>query len=337
MIPILLLILKIIGIVLLVLISLLLLLIFTVLLVPVRYRISAAQGKDQFSMEGTVSWLLHLIHARISMIGTKPHIRVRIFGKVVFDNLKVKKTRTKVAKKRKSVKKNIRNRTNMETKNPVVSKTPQIDEASKKDDILKNDTTDPLDIVKDFADVKTEDIPKIIEGMEKSESTKHRQSLLQKIRDIVKKIKEIISTFFQGMKDKIRKWIESSVNIKRKIALLLEFVKDEINQEAFKLTYFSLIKLLKHILPTKLKSSIIFGTGDPCSTGQALGALSILYSFYGDKIQITPDFENKRFEGRLAARGRIRLVTILIIVIKLILDKRFKYLKSNMKTLKEAL
>jgi len=271
------------------------------------------------------------------MIGTKPHIRVRIFGKVVFDNLKVKKTRTKVAKKRKSVKKNIRNRTNMETKNPVVSKTPQIDEASKKDDILKNDTTDPLDIVKDFADVKTEDIPKIIEGMEKSESTKHRQSLLQKIRDIVKKIKEIISTFFQGMKDKIRKWIESSVNIKRKIALLLEFVKDEINQEAFKLTYFSLIKLLKHILPTKLKSSIIFGTGDPCSTGQALGALSILYSFYGDKIQITPDFENKRFEGRLAARGRIRLVTILIIVIKLILDKRFKYLKSNMKTLKEAL
>ena len=103
------------------------------------------------------------------------------------------------------------------------------------------------------------------------------------------------------------------------------------------MTYGSIGKLLKHILPRKLKANIIYGTGDPCSTGQILGALSILYSMYGDRVTIIPDFENQRFEGNAMARGRIRLVTILIIVIKLILDKRFRQLRNNVRLLKEAL
>jgi hypothetical protein len=65
--------------------------------------------------------------------------------------------------------------------------------------------------------------------------------------------------------------------------------------------------------------------------------MGILYGFYGDRVVIIPDFENKVFEGKHYARGRIRLITLLIIVIKLISDKRFKRLKSNFLILKEAL
>lgn len=352
MLYIILLILKILGMILLVLISLLLLLLLTVLLVPIRYRLLATHGEHQFSMEGTISWLLHIIHARISMTDLKPHIRARIFGIVVFDNLKVKKTKTKYMKKSKSRKsRNIRNRRTNYTKETSAGE-PHIETISKKDDIPKVETTEQVSKKDNIPKVETteraskteapinskkEEMPRINKIIEEPEIKEQRQSLFQKFRNQIKRFKEKIITFFQGIKGRIKKWIDTSANIKRKIELLLDFIRDEINQEAFKLTYSSLIKLLKHILPTKLKSSIIFGTGDPCSTGQALGAFSILYSIYGDKIQITPDFENKRFEGRHAARGRIRLVTILIIVIKLILDKRFKYLKGNMKTLKEAL
>jgi Protein of unknown function (DUF2953). len=150
-------------------------------------------------------------------------------------------------------------------------------------------------------------------------------------------MKEKIVAFFIGLKDKIIKWYDNAVNIKQKINLVSAFITDELNREGFQITFLSLKKLLKHILPTKLNSRIEFGTGDPCSTGQALGAMGILYSFYGDKIVGVPDFENKKFEGKHYAKGRIRLITILIIVIRLIVDKRFKILKSNFQILKEAL
>lgn len=178
-----------------------------------------------------------------------------------------------------------------------------------------------------------------------------RISFLKKVLMILKKLKEKIISFFTGVKNKViaikNKFAElkekvinlfkSASNLKHKIKLISDFIKDEINRQGFKITYSSLKRLIKHILPRKLKSRIVFGTGDPCSTGQALGVMSILYSFYGDKIQIIPDFEHKIFEGKHYARGRIRLITLLIIVVKLILDKRFQQLKKNYQILKEAL
>lgn len=159
------------------------------------------------------------------------------------------------------------------------------------------------------------------------------KSFMAKVHNLIDKVK----AFREGFINKIKSILESAADIKRKAGLIFDFIKDEYNKQGFRITFASLKKLLKHILPTKLRSRIVFGTGDPCSTGQALGAMSILYSFYGDKIQIVPDFENQRLEGKHYARGRIRLVTILIIVIKLILDKRFKHLRMNFQILKEAL
>lgn len=166
------------------------------------------------------------------------------------------------------------------------------------------------------------------------------RNIIDKTRHIKDKITNIINkikSFRENATERIRSILTSAAGVKQKISLVLDFIRDEYNRQGFQITYTSLKKLLKHILPKKLKSRIVFGTGDPCSTGQALGAMSILYSFYGDKIRIVPDFENKRFEGKHYARGRIRLVTILIIVIKLILDKRFKLLSKNFQILKEAL
>ena len=81
---------------------------------------------------------------------------------------------------------------------------------------------------------------------------------------------------------------------------------------------------------------LLFGTGDPCSTGKVLGVLSLIYGLYGEHIEITPDFNNKVLEGNFNVKGRIRLVRIIIIVTKLLLDKRFKRLKNNFSRLKEG-
>ncbi len=164
-----------------------------------------------------------------------------------------------------------------------------------------------------------------------------KESIFKKLSHKVIEIKNKIVAFFCNIKRKIIVAAETISGVKHKVGLIHGFIKNEINKEGFQVTFESLRKMIKHILPTKLKSRIVFGTGDPCSTGQALGVASVLYSFYGDKVQIIPDFENKIFEGKHYARGRIRLVTILIIVIKLIVDKRFKRLKNNFQILKEAL
>lgn len=167
---------------------------------------------------------------------------------------------------------------------------------------------------------------------------KHKKkTIFTKAADLIRRLFAGVKAFFAGIRDKIIQLAAKASDLRAKLKLITDFLHDSANREGFSLTYSKVKSLLKHILPYKLKSTVRFGTGDPCTTGQALGAISILYSFYGDKISVTPDFENKLFEGKHYARGRIRAITILIIAFKLLRDERFKRLKTNFLLLKEAL
>jgi hypothetical protein len=329
-------------------------------------------------MEGRASWLLHIINTKFTYLEGTPHIRIRIFGFVLYDNLnpkkqKIKKKKIKNIKIRKQKEEIPKSEQKKVIKKKIDKNMKEIesrtnDEAEhKKDEVfINNHKSDTIRIDQthkqveenvNILDKKDEDelrqqqkvrleAPKIrvvdqeqqgVEDVQEEGAEEEKSSILKKILLKMKRWKEMISTFFIQLKKKIIKWFETLVNIKQKIGLISDFIKDELNREGFHIIYSSIKKLLKHLLPTKLKSRIVFGTGDPCSTGQALGFMGILYSFYGDKIQVIPDFENKRLEGKHEAQGRIRLITILLIVIKLMLNKRFKQLKRNFLILKEAL
>lgn len=387
-----LLILKIIGILLLAVLGLLLLVLLITLLVPIRYQVALEHG-EAFFMKGRANWLLHLIHVNFSHMEGVLQIKVRLFGFVVYDNLKPKplkekkpksKTSAKKAKKKKPAKKtstttsksdikksekeqkinvdlnkeNLSNKGN--DKKPNIANETIIDNNIKKVNTLSNETIRETLVLQKQTDSNKEELlqPKMSETKasfavnrqetenkeannwqaDKKQADKDKkETIFHKIISKLKSFKEKISKSFQELKAKVINSFMTLKNLRHKISLISEFIKEEINREGLHITYASLKRLLKHILPTKLRSRLVFGTGDPCSTGQALGALGILYSFYGDKIQIIPDFVNSRLEGKHFARGRIRLVTILIIVVKLILDKRFKQLKKNFIILKEAL
>ena len=320
MLQIILMILKIIGTIVLVLIGALLLILAVVLIVPVRYRLSV-QWKEEFYLNGTVSWLLHVFHTRISMENTEPHIRVRIFGFVIYDNEKPGRHRSfKTAAKA------------GETKGPDTKKA--VYELPEEKDAAMDHTgietrENPVDTL-ETPDTKFFNI-------ERHKDKPKRETLWERVLAKIRSIRNRISRFFKGLANRILKLCQSFAEQKRKAGLILEFFRDELNREGFQYTFSSIKKLLKHILPTKLRASIVYGTGDPCSTGEILGVFGMLYGLYGDKLSVTPDFESQRFAGDLDAKGRIRLITILIIVIKLMLDRRFKQLRCNLKTLKEAL
>lgn len=88
--------------------------------------------------------------------------------------------------------------------------------------------------------------------------------------------------------------------------------------------------LLKKIKPSKIEGNVIFGTGDPASTGQMIGLIAVLYGTIPEKLEIIPDFEEKKYEGTVLFRGKIRLVYALIVAGRLLLDKNFRYIVKEL-------
>ena len=67
------------------------------------------------------------------------------------------------------------------------------------------------------------------------------------------------------------------------------------------------------------------GFDDPATTGNVLAAASILYAFYGDRLQVTPYFDQEILEGEVEASGRVRLAA------KVWFHKDFRMLRKEYK------
>lgn len=107
---------------------------------------------------------------------------------------------------------------------------------------------------------------------------------------------------------------------------VLEFIKKQENQDTARLIFRQVKAVVRHILPRKVRGSITFGFDDPYMTGQVLSAASILYAWYGGHLQITPVFEDEVLEGEGFLKGRIRMGTVLILGIRILLNKNFRIL-----------
>jgi hypothetical protein len=167
----------------------------------------------------------------------------------------------------------------------------------------------------------------------KDKKTSLLKNFFLKIKDFFRKIKNFFINFiklFFNIKDKL-------AGLRRFILNCKMFLKNEENRSAIKHMSNSLVKVLKHIRPTKLSVNMEFGTGDPCTTGQALAVIALFYGYYGESIRIIPNFETSIAEGSIYIKGRIRLFTLLVICIKLILDKNFRLFLKNIKSFKEEL
>lgn len=367
--------LKIIGLILLAVLGLLLVLALTVLFVPIRYRAFAQKEEENISLDAKVHWLLHLITLRITWINGELISLLKVAGITVYDNRKPKaekKRREKKAEKSKRTKsekkmqrlKDYKKLTAEENKDeetpPVGANTAKtdrieidfIDEGKnrkneieqsviKKEEIIvkneevivKNDT-----IMQEKTNLQEEKCQQEEKQSFFSRFGEKTKLLIQKIRKIIQKIKDSSKkavSFVRKIREKMSGFVNIIKNIKIKKELIQAFLKEPVNRNGIKSAFRSVVKLLKHIRPKKLHGRIQFGTGDPCSTGQALGIAGVFYGMYGDKIIIQPDFENEVLNGELYVRGRIRLIVLLIITVKLLLNEEFKQLLKNAQRLKE--
>lgn len=110
---------------------------------------------------------------------------------------------------------------------------------------------------------------------------------------------------------------------------LMELLREEYTKRFICIAKDNMLHLWKQLRPRTMRGELRFGTGDPCSTGQALGLIAVLYSWIGSGVHVIPDFEQKCLEGRIEIKGRIRMITLIVIAVKIMFNKDFKQLQRK--------
>ena len=121
----------------------------------------------------------------------------------------------------------------------------------------------------------------------------------------------------------------------RKVSSIIGCVKQD--KKAVKRLFREIRELVHYLAPTRIGGEMIVGTGDPASTGLALGVISLFPAVYQEGVRIRPDFEEKRFEAKGYVKGRIRVIYFLRLLFRLYKDRELKHLwKQINKVKKEA-
>lgn len=303
MLHIILLILKIIGITLLCIIGLILLLTLVVLFVPVRYK-AALKYNDDLNLKAKVTWLLHLLSVTVTYPDEKLHFTVKIFGIRIIDN-----NRPPRQKKEKKQKEQPKITETLSNENPI-------NENTGSSNIQENETEKATQMP-DSSNENPSPTDSIDE--EGTPNTK-KKSIIQKIKDLIQKIRYTI----HNICDKIKKIIHN-------IEYYIDLWHKKQTQAAYKHIKQEIKRLFLHIRPRKLKGYVEFGMENPETTGKILGGVSMFYALYGNNILIVPNFNEKVMNVDLKLNGRIRFVVLLGIGLRLIRDKNLRRLLKLLK------
>lgn len=197
----------------------------------------------------------------------------------------------------------------------------------------RKEETPKEDIVEsDLEELEEEfELEKQEEQQKPQEKKKGRKAKIEKKKQTKKQnIFHKIKCTIQIICDKIR----HAWNIKEEI---IKFLKNDVHKVAYQILKKEILIFLKHLRPRTLQGHIRFGMEDPYNTGRILALLSSLYPFYGDKVQIYPEFDQVVLEGELKMKGRIYLFTIVKALWILYCSKEIRKTYHDYKQIKKSL
>ena len=304
--------LKIIGIVLLWILLIVLFLILLVLFVPVRYKADAnipeteldkGFDMDKMHIKAGFSWLLHLISGGIDYPESK-EFTIRVFGIKVFPR---KNKDSKV--------------TEQKTEDDL-AKAEEENIDNNEDEILDNNADKDTSLSSDNSIDNNGNAPESNSAnfTENSENEPEDKALIEIITDIFEKIENILKT----PQTVLRKIQYTISRVCGKIGMIKTTLENDIFKRAFSLVKRKLIRILKMILPDKIKADILFGTGDPADTAEVLAVYSALYPTLYKKVSFEPDFDRKVLRADVHVKGHITLFTILYCVLVCYFNKDVK-------------
>ena len=319
-------ILKVIGLILLCILSFLLILLLTVLFVPVRYLVKGVRKAPDFEpvdLQLKVSWLLQILSVHYHY--PKPgYFIIRLFGLKIYTTDPDKPIKTKKKRKRKNSEKEtvpeaetvLTHETAVTQENAVTEESaPEEENTTTEGPVGDEDTSEAYSVASES--IETESVEAESEEADEEPTLK---KFFQKLIDILQNIRYTFQKIYDNIKE-----------ILHNIKYYTEMIQSDSFQNAFRYSKNELWKLIKKLIPGKIKANLLVGTGDPASTGNILAIHGILYPLIGNHVVITPDFENKILEGDFLVKGKITLFRILITALRIYFHKDIRRLLKEFK------
>ncbi|MBQ9119402.1 MAG: hypothetical protein IJY09_05015 [Lachnospiraceae bacterium] len=309
--------LKLIGILLLSLLGLFLVMLLIVLFVPVRYRAKITRQGSELTVKARVGWLGPIIRVPVVYQDGKLSYGVKLLFFQVFPR-----------NKKESVEESAESGTSDTIEGGAEEKTEATPaQVLEQSEAQSTDTTS-----EEVLSEQTEENDALPEGVQQEETEPEEEPqgavarLCWKIQKLLDKVKALYQKLVDkvcGIRDKIRQKVtatkEKITGLRTRILDVCAFLQADSTRLALRLTGKSIFQLIKYMLPYKIKGEVIFGTGDPYSMGQILSVLGICYGLYARTLNITADFEATEFrlDAQVELKGRIRMVRVLYILVKL--------------------
>lgn len=302
------------GIVLLCAAAFIVLAVLLILLVPVRYKITADGSGSGIKAAAGAKWLGGLARAKVQSKDFKVTYSVKIlfftilkgeFGKE--DKKKKPETFELIIGEDEPPGKDVRtgcsDGLSKEDKPSGRSKKKRVSEPEKTCDQIRSEEPENTRCGRSLFDQAELAVNRIFENAEKFKS--RNLKLFKKIKAVFKKIKQI------------------------------KYIWDApVTRRAVKSIKIRLSGFLNHIKPKKIKGELTIGFEDPAQTASAYAAAAIISGSLGAELIIKPDFEEKKFEAEnLLISGRIFIGYVVILALKLLTDKDVKrvvnYIRRN--------
>lgn len=318
MISVLLTILKIIAIIIFAVFGFLLFLLLIVLFVPVRYRAKGSYQYNEAMVEACAAWLLHIVSLKAAYSKEQAfHLRLKLFGILVYDNLKRNNRK-------------IKNKKTKATKTNSDEHMSEIQAASMKDVSEKQEEKNLENTTQKQADCTIEQ--KILTDNEmtndfiKGETTQ-KNNFFQKIKHFV----VIFVNFFKNIKFTFRKICDTIMKIKDNIKYYLELLQLDSTKQAFSTCTKQLKWIKKHVLPKKYQVNLHLGFEDPAIMGEVLAVWGMLYPWHLGNIDIQPEFDDSVIEGTFLFKGYVSVYVFVWTACVLFFDKDIKLLIKHLK------
>ncbi|MCH5341676.1 MAG: DUF2953 domain-containing protein [Acetatifactor sp.] len=298
-------ILSVVGILLLVIIGLLLVAILLALFFPVTYRVSGKKMLDELVFMAKADWLFGLLRLRYKYPEpgkmTVKFLWFTIYEPIEDSDSNQENDRKKAGKKRKNKKSG---------EKPEASSVLEETGEKRPTDTLQEPDQKPQEADSaetDRTEAETGEQPGEKSGSWISQKIAKIQYTIRSIYDKIKEIWQNISYYKELFAD-------------RETKQLLSYVMLRVN------------KILKNLRPRKLKAEILFGTGEPDTTGYAYGIYGMLMPMLGPSVLVTPDFQRAVLEGNFQASGFTTLSVLLWQVLQVIRDKRLRQFLNKLKS-----
>lgn len=296
------------GIVLLVILGLLLAALLAVLFVPVRYRADGS-WREELTASAAITWLLHLVSIRIAY-EKELSVRVSVCG-----------IRIKTEKKAEP---------SGSGRHGTSASAPEPASASESEPAAKPDAgTIPGAMPETAPEAQAaggQENPKAPDTAKAPEPGKDPEVSKDKQRFSFDALKKRLAAAWRKLQGSLRNIRGTAKRLYRQFIYYKAIWDREETQQAFHLASAQLCRTLRHVLPRRINVRAAVGTGDPASTGQVLAVQGILYPWLGDKVQIVPDFEERRFEGEFHLKGQLRAGVVGFYALRLMLDKNVRRL-----------